>query len=70
MGVAGAGHFGKFHAAKIAAAADAELVAVADSDLAIAEAAAADHGAAAFTDVRDMVSDVDAGSFRGGESVP
>ncbi len=60
MGVAGAGHFGKFHAAKIAAAADAELVAVADSDLAIAEAAAADHGAAAFADVRDMVGEVDA----------
>lgn len=60
MGVAGVGHFGKFHAAKIAAAADAELVAVADSDWGVAQEVAAAHGAAGFADVRDMLEKVDA----------
>jgi len=60
MGVAGAGHFGKYHAAKIVAAADAELVAVADTDPGVAQEVAAIHGVAGFSDVRDMLKEVDA----------
>jgi len=60
MGVAGAGHFGKFHAAKIAAAEDAELVAVADSDSDVAQEVAATHGTTGFVDIRDMLRKVDA----------
>ncbi len=60
MGVAGVGYFGKFHAAKIAAAPGAELVAVADSDSGQAHDVAAAHGVTGFTDARDMVGQIDA----------
>ena len=60
MGVAGVGHFGKFHAAKIAASPRAELVAVADSDAARARDVAATHGVTGFSDGRDMVGQIDA----------
>jgi len=60
MGVAGVGYFGKFHAAKIAATADAKLVAVADIELSVAREVARAHGAASFADVRDMLGKVEA----------
>jgi predicted dehydrogenase len=60
MGVAGVGYFGKFHAAKIAAAPGAELVAVADSDGARAHKVAAFHGATGCADARDMAGQIDA----------
>ncbi len=60
MGVAGVGYFGKFHAAKIAAAPGAELVAVADSDGARAHKVAALHGATGCADARDMAGQIDA----------
>ena len=60
MGVAGVGYFGKFHAAKIAAAPGAELVAVADSDGARAHKVAALHGATGCANARDMAGQIDA----------
>ena len=63
MGVAGVGHFGNFHAAKIAASPNADLIAVADSDKGRAREMAAAHGAAACGDINDMVGRVDAVSI-------
>jgi len=63
MGVAGVGHFGKFHAAKAANSPRADLVAVADSDGERAGAVAAVHGAAGFADPREMLGLVDAVSI-------
>ena len=60
MGVAGVGHFGKFHAAKIAASPAADLVAVADSDGERARDVAALYGASGFADPRDMAGLIDA----------
>jgi predicted dehydrogenase len=60
MGVAGVGHFGKYHAAKIAASAGAELVAVADSDRAAAAETAALYGVDGVSDARDLLGRVDA----------
>ena len=60
MGVAGVGHFGKFHAAKIAASPAADLVAVADSDGERARDVAALYGVSGFADPRDMARLIDA----------
>lgn len=60
MGVAGVGHFGKFHAAKIAASPAADLVAVADSDGERARDVAALYGVSGFADPRDMAGLIDA----------
>ena len=59
MGVAGVGHFGKFHAAKIAASPAADLVAVADSDGERARDVAALYGVSGFADPRDMARLID-----------
>jgi len=59
MGVAGVGHFGKFHAAKIAASPAADLVAVADSDGERARDVAALYGVSSFADPRDMARLID-----------
>ena len=60
MGVAGVGHFGKFHAAKIAASTAADLVAVADIDGAQAREIAAANGVSGFSDPSDMLGQIDA----------
>jgi predicted dehydrogenase len=60
MGVAGVGHFGKFHAAKIAASPAAELVAVADSNGGQAREVAALYGISGFDEPRDMLGQIDA----------
>ena len=60
MGVAGVGHFGKFHAAKIAASPAADLVAVADSDGERARNVAALYGVSGFADPLDMAGLIDA----------
>ena len=60
MGVAGVGHFGKFHAAKIAASPAADLVAVADSNGEQAREVAALYGIPGFDDPRDMLGQLDA----------
>lgn len=46
MGVIGAGHFGRFHALKVAASARAELVGVSDLDMARADAVGREAGGA------------------------
>ena len=61
--VVGAGYLGKFHAQKYAALPGCELVAVADSNPAHAEAVAAQHGARALTDYRELLGRVDAVSI-------
>ena len=60
MGVAGVGHFGKYHAAKIAASPAADLVVVADSDGERARDVAALYGVSGFADPRDMAGLIDA----------
>jgi predicted dehydrogenase len=58
--VIGVGYMGKFHAEKLAASADAELVAVVDSDAARAKEIAAALGCAHEADYRTLLSRVDA----------
>ena len=58
-GVAGAGVFGGFHAAKYANRPDAELVAVYDLDLERARAVAAPHGAEATDDLAAFLAGLD-----------
>jgi predicted dehydrogenase len=63
IAVAGAGHMGKLHAAKVAAlegGGSAVLVAVADVDAERALAVAAAHGARAVKDLRDLAGELDA----------
>lgn len=60
--VVGAGYLGTFHAEKYARAADCDLVAVADVDLARAEALAARLGCRAVADVRDLPGTIDCAS--------
>ena len=60
LGVVGVGHFGRYHAQKMAALDGASLVAVADTDRAQAAAVAAPLGAAALPDHRALVGRVDA----------
>lgn len=58
--VVGYGHFGRYHAQKIAASEHAELVAVADRDPGRADAASREHGVMAVTDHRRLLGQVEA----------
>ena len=60
VAVVGVGHLGKWHADKYAAAADCELVAVVDSNVANAREVAQKHGAEAYSNYRDIIPLVDA----------
>ncbi len=63
LAVAGAGHMGKLHAAKVAAlgsAGGAVLVAVADLDAERAREVAAEYGARAVADLRELAGELDA----------
>jgi predicted dehydrogenase len=64
IAVAGAGHMGRLHAAKVAAlqqaGGGATLVAVADVDPARARELAAEHGARAVADLRELAGELDA----------
>jgi predicted dehydrogenase len=60
VGVVGLGAFGRHHARHYALSPRASLVAVADPDIARAGAAAAEHGAEAFSDHRALIGKVDA----------
>jgi len=64
IAVAGAGHMGKLHAAKVAAlgqaGGDAVLVAVADLDAERAREVAAAHGVRAVADLRELAGELDA----------
>lgn len=60
--VVGAGYLGSFHAEKYARAAGCELVAVADVDLARAEALAARLGTRAVADFRELIGAIDCAS--------
>lgn len=60
VAVVGVGYMGKFHAEKLAASPNAELVAVADADGARATEIAAALGCARETDYRALLSKVDA----------
>jgi predicted dehydrogenase len=57
--VVGVGYLGQFHAEKLAALKDVELVAVADADAARAKHVAAKHGCAAHTDPLELIAGVD-----------
>ncbi len=63
IAVVGVGHFGAFHAQKVAHNDRAELVAVADVNGARARDIAAQHGTAAVTDYRELIGQVDAVSI-------
>jgi len=67
--VIGAGHQGRYHAQKYAALPEAELVAVADVDGGRARRVAADTGASATTDHRELLDQVDAVSIAAPTSV-
>jgi predicted dehydrogenase len=58
--IIGVGHFGQHHAGKLAAVADAHLVAVVDRDLARATAVGGRLGATALADYRELLGRVDA----------
>ena len=57
--VIGVGYLGQFHAEKLAALKDVELVAVADADAARARHIAAKHGCAAHSDPLELIAGVD-----------
>jgi predicted dehydrogenase len=57
--VVGVGYLGQFHAEKLAAMKDVELVAVADADAARARHIAAKHGCAAHGDPLELIAGVD-----------
>jgi predicted dehydrogenase len=57
--VVGVGYLGQFHAEKLAALKDVELVAVADADAARARHVAAKYGCAAHTDPLELIAGVD-----------
>ena len=63
VAVVGAGHLGKWHADKYAAAADCELVAVVDTNDEVAREIASKHGAESFNDYREILDRVDAVSL-------
>ena len=62
LGVIGAGHFGRYHAQKMAALDGARLVAVADVDAERAAAIADPFGADAAADHRTLIGNIDAAS--------
>ncbi|HKJ76989.1 MAG TPA: Gfo/Idh/MocA family oxidoreductase, partial [Gammaproteobacteria bacterium] len=61
--VIGVGYLGRFHAQKYAALDGTELVAVVDTDTEAAERVAAECGARAVTDYRELLGQVDAVSI-------
>jgi predicted dehydrogenase len=63
IGVVGAGYFGKVHAAKYAEVGRGKLVAICDIDRERSESCAAQHGAQAYLDYRDLFGKVDAVSI-------
>ena len=63
VGVIGVGYLGKFHAEKYAKMADAELIGVADTDMARANEIAAQVGTAAYSSHQDLFGKVDAVSI-------
>ena len=62
MAVIGTGHFGTYHAQKIAASQHAELVAVADIDIARAKAVGEKLGVPAVSDFRELLGKIAAAS--------
>lgn len=60
MAVIGVGHFGQFHAEKIAALDGANLIAIADTDSKQARKIAKKHRAEAVTDFRELFGQIDA----------
>ena len=62
-GVVGVGHLGRWHAEKYAGLDNVDLVAVADTDAAQANAVAEKLGTRACTDYRELIGDVDAVSI-------
>lgn len=62
-GVIGVGYLGKFHAQKYAGMEGVELIGVVDVDPVIAKEVAAACGCVAFTDYRDLLTQVDAVSI-------
>ena len=61
--VIGAGYLGKFHAQKYAELDVCDLVAVVDTDFKTAAKVAADYGANAYADYREILDKVDAVSI-------
>lgn len=61
--VVGVGYLGKFHAQKYAQLDSAELVAVCDANLDIAQSIADEHNVPAFTDYQELIGKVDAVSI-------
>jgi predicted dehydrogenase len=62
VAVVGTGHFGRFHARQFAHNRHAELVAVVDTDVAVANSVANELGCAALYSHRDLIGKVDAAS--------
>jgi len=60
IGVIGVGYLGYYHAAKLAAIPGVTLVGVADTRAARVEQVAAEFGAIAYTDYRDLLAEVEA----------
>jgi predicted dehydrogenase len=60
VAVIGVGHFGAYHAEKVANLPRAELVAVADIDRSRAQEIADRHETQAVNDYRDLIGQVDA----------
>jgi len=60
VAVVGTGHFGRYHAKQYAQSKKAELVAVVDTNVEVANAVAAEFGCAALYDHRDLIGRVDA----------
>jgi predicted dehydrogenase len=60
VAVIGCGHFGRYHADKLASIDEAQLVAVVDVDPAVAERVAAQHGCEALGDYRELAGRVEA----------
>jgi predicted dehydrogenase len=63
VAVIGVGHLGKWHADKYAASPDCKLLAVVDNNLESAEQIAQKHGARAYSNYHDILSQVDAVSL-------
>jgi len=62
VAVVGTGHFGRFHAKQYAQNNQAELIAVVDTNVEVANRVAAEVGCAAFYDHRDLIGRIDAAS--------
>jgi predicted dehydrogenase len=60
VAVVGVGHLGKWHAEKYAASPNCELLAIVDSDLEVARQIAQKHGLQAYSNYKDILSQVDA----------